>query len=222
MSDDGLSYSVATDFDKQMAQAMAEQEARTRDPRFVPGARVEQPDAPDLLRRELIDPVLAAERAYAGVPDRRLPAEQAPKTVSNKGNIFERDPLTGAWNQVVKAPEKPVDPNRIDFATRSRLDLLKSDIVGRQRALQKAQGTAGTDPITLGEMARGLRLLKEQYDSLLPKAAAPIAAAPAAIPAAAPTPVPRGIIGTQTQNSFQPGPGVPRRYKFNPATGSFE
>lgn len=58
-SDDGLSYSVAGDFEKQMAQAMAEQEARTRKPRFVAGARVEEPDAPDLLQRELVDPVLA-------------------------------------------------------------------------------------------------------------------------------------------------------------------
>lgn len=59
-SDDGLSYSVASDFDKQIGQALANQEARLKDPRYIPGALVERPDAPDVLNRELIDPVLTA------------------------------------------------------------------------------------------------------------------------------------------------------------------
>lgn len=108
-SDDGLSYSVAGDFEKQMAQAMAEQEARTRKPRFVAGARVEEPDAPDLLQRELVDPVLAGfgmgRQTTSGLRSRPNSIAQ-PKFYEMGNQLISVDPTTQRTSVLHTAPEK--------------------------------------------------------------------------------------------------------------------
>lgn len=107
--DDG-SYSVASDFDKQIGQALAEQEARLRSPRFIPGARVENPDAPEILREELIEPVLTAFGMPTG---RAVQTARAPQTrlFETGGNIIKVDPATGQAVPVYTAPARPaVEP----------------------------------------------------------------------------------------------------------------
>jgi hypothetical protein len=106
-SEDGLSYSVASDFDKQIGQALAEMEARTDDPRFIPGARVESPDSPDILQRELMDPVLSA----FGMPLPRsrdnLTRAIVPRLFETGGSIVQVDPLSGRSNIVHRGETKP-------------------------------------------------------------------------------------------------------------------
>lgn len=108
-SADGLRYSVASDFDKQIGQALAEQEARMRDPRFIPGARVESPDSPDLLRQELIDPVLTAFGVNTErIASNRNPLRGAPRLYEMGNELISVDPMTQQTKVVHTAPEKPV------------------------------------------------------------------------------------------------------------------
>ncbi len=106
-SEDGLSYSVASDFDKQIGQALAAQEARLKDPRYIPGAQVERPDAPDILNQELIDPVLTAfgmpnseDRAarhgrYDRYSNRNPDANRYTSVKGPNGEAFVLDKTTG-------------------------------------------------------------------------------------------------------------------------------
>lgn len=129
-SDDGLSYSVAADFDKQLGQAMAEQEARLKDQRYIPGALVERPDAPDVLQRELIDPVLTGfgfnrpQRMVAGAATR----QPAVRTYEMGNELIQIDPVTGKavpiYTQNKPAPE---------LSPRQRLEY--SDLLATRRAL---------------------------------------------------------------------------------------
>jgi len=115
-SEDGLSYSVASDFDKQIGQALAAQEARLKDPRYIPGAQVERPDAPDILNRELIDPVLTAfgmpnsedRAARHGRYDRANSANLSPYafTKDRNGNTVALDKRTGHAAIAMEAPQE--------------------------------------------------------------------------------------------------------------------
>jgi hypothetical protein len=98
-SDDGLSYSVADDYSKQMGQALANYEARTAHPRFIPGARVENPDAPDILKQELFDPITTA---FTGGGRQAL----QPKTFHVGNELLQQDPFSGAVKSVY-ASQKP-------------------------------------------------------------------------------------------------------------------
>jgi hypothetical protein len=145
MSADGLSYSVANDFDKQLAQASAEFDARTRSPRFVPGARVEQPDAPDLLRQELIDPVIMARNSYTGT--QAQPQKQIQnRIISDNGNIWSVDPLSGQAEQIVTAPPKEVANKEVRYKGPTAFDLLGKPTGSVELTLPEWQSLAPTLP----------------------------------------------------------------------------
>ncbi len=134
MSADGLSYSVAGDFNKQMAQALAEYEARTAQPRFVPGARVEQPDAPELLRQELIDPL---EHAWG--MDRRGPAQNPiARVVGN--SLVEYDPRNRRTNVLYSNPTvaKPVHTPELTKRQQNDLEMITYTMKQKQKALSAA------------------------------------------------------------------------------------
>jgi len=96
-SADGLSYSVANDLSKQIGQAEADIEARTKNPRFTPGARVENPDAPELLRKELLDPILASFGASQPTA--------TPKDYHVDNSLVRLDPVTGKASVLYTAPQ---------------------------------------------------------------------------------------------------------------------
>lgn len=135
-SDDMLSYSAATDFDRKLGEALAQIEARTKNPRYVPGALVERPDAPDLLRQELLDPVLAAMSAYqGGGVQGRFQKEPEVKFTKSGADILRIDPLTGELSMAHKA-DRP-DPNRSVYKTEyeAALDRLNKARLSQAQAL---------------------------------------------------------------------------------------
>ena len=123
-SDDGLSYSVASDFDKQMGQALAEYEARTKDPRYIPGAQVERPDSPDILRRELIDPITLA---FGGEVQKESP-QQAAKTYHVGNQLIKVDPQTSTAEAIFTGPS-----TQSDLTKRGQLEL--SDALAMRRSI---------------------------------------------------------------------------------------
>jgi len=251
LSDDGLSYAVASDFDKQLGQALAEIEARSAAPRFVPGARVESPDAPDILRRELLDPILEAQAIYQGQPLRQVAAPKVapPKIISDRGNIWSVDPLSGNANQLVKRPEteaKVVDyRNRTDYELKAKAVELAYKAVLSERtesgraAAQKILDKAIKDykklqpADLLGQNTSVLGGYNPNHGALQAgPPAAPVSVAPAAVS-------PRGFMGTpgganlldmnapigvpvRQPTVVAPGAAGVVRRKFNPVTGDFE
>jgi hypothetical protein len=184
MSADGLSYSVANDFDKQLAQASAEYDARTRSPRFVPGARVEQPDAPDLLREELFAPVMAARDAYTGTTP-KPPKLLQPKTFELGGQLVTVEP-DGQAKVIHSAPAKAaVDYDQRQFANLDRR-LAAGRIETAEKNLadalprQKAEAKAAYDKAVADyEALKNQNVLQAPTDLLTP-APAPMAAPPTA------------------------------------------
>ncbi len=145
-NDAGTSYSVATDFDKQLAQASAEFDAAAKEARLnrigqkQRGNIVnpqEEAGNMDLLRRELFDPVIQSEAAYQGRtyhPD-RVVRPTANRIVSDRGNIWAVDPTSGTVKQVVTAPVKPAGETKMNQRQRSDLDNVESQIKLKRRQL---------------------------------------------------------------------------------------
>lgn len=122
-SDDGLSYSVADDYSKQMGQALVDYEARTAHPRFVPGARVENPDAPDILKRELFDPITTA---FTGG------GRNGNEKYYHVGNeLLRTDQLGGGVHSVYKTPEKQKDMSKADEMALGNALKIKAAIAGK-------------------------------------------------------------------------------------------
>ncbi len=132
ISDDGLSYSVALDFDKQLGNALSEMDARSADPRFVPGARVENPDSPEMLRQELLDPVISGMNAYRGVSAPQPTRTASPRTYKFGDKLISVDPTTGTTQEIFAAEAKP-DTRGDSFQ--------KQVILGKISALQAAKRT---------------------------------------------------------------------------------
>lgn len=220
-NDAGTMYSVATDFDKQLAQASAEFDAAAKEARLNRVGQEQrgnvvnpQEDAAklDVLRRELFDPVMQSAAAYQGrvyQPDRAA-RQPANRIVSDRGNIWAVDPITGGVKQVVTAPEKPLGEVKMNQRQRSDLDNVEAQIKLKRKQLM----TDGNKPSMANEgmtmafdINSELAGLERQRKQILDKAfgesnpiAAPVATnAPAALP-----------------------PVTPKRYKYNPATGDFE
>ncbi len=147
MSDDGLSYSVAADFDKQLGQALAEIEARTKEQpqsgitisdqiadksdsqRYNPFGP--SPDRPDILRAQLLDPIMQAKAIYQGdviggsSPRMKLPQEQ----YRNVGGNLLRIGQGGIENVFpAKAPE---------MTRRQQMEY--NDLLARRRNLQSGE-----------------------------------------------------------------------------------
>lgn len=161
-SEDGLSYAVSDDFSKMLGQAMAEQEARLNDPRFVAGARVEQPDAPDILQRELIDPVLTAFGLDTGrrVADSRASRAPATRLFEMGNELISADPATGR-TQVIHRQQKP----QAEMTPRQKMEY--ADLLARRRALQG--GVAGSQ-LNAAEIAA----LDERINNFFGSAAPPV------------------------------------------------
>ncbi len=144
-AEDG-SYSVAADFDKQIGQALAEREARIKDPRYVPGGQVERPDAPDLLDRELLDPVMTA----FGMPtsqDRlaRHGRHDAPSSrVFEMGNQLVRVDPNGQASPVYTSPKKEEKAPLYEVPT--GVDLLGKPTTKAKMTLHDLEAFAPTLP----------------------------------------------------------------------------
>jgi hypothetical protein len=159
-SADGLSYSVASDFDKMLGQAMAEFDARRQDPRFVPGARVESPDAPDLLRQELLDPVFAAANAFQGRSVR--PATQPTPRMFEMGNqLVSVDPISGQTSVVHSAPQR-----QDNTARKFKLDQISRQIQGLS-ALQYDPAKAAMAGMDANKIGAEIERLNMDAEALL-------------------------------------------------------
>lgn len=148
-SDDGLSYSVAADFEKQIGQAMAEQEARLKDPRFAPGTLVERPDAPEVLQRELIDPVLTgfglmSPRRATATSSTRMPT---PRTYEMGNELVQVDPITGRANVVFTQPKQAPE-----MTPRERMEY--NDLLASRRGIMAKDYKTAEDRATLSELER--------------------------------------------------------------------
>ena len=95
----GIMYQVATDYPKQMANIMADYEARARDPRYNPFG--ESPDSPRRLEQELVDPFRAT--FAASQPQARA---IQPRYFETGGDIVSIDPRTGKASVAYDTPEK--------------------------------------------------------------------------------------------------------------------
>ncbi len=133
-SDDGLSYSVASDFDKQIGQALAAQEARLKDPRYIPGAQVERPDAPDILNRELIDPVLTA----FGMPNSEDRAERHGRYNGPSSSVFKSGNDIISIDKNTNAAHKVYTGAVPEMTQRQKLEY--SDLLHQRNALQTGIG----------------------------------------------------------------------------------
>jgi hypothetical protein len=188
-SDDGLSYSVAGDYDKLLGQALSEFEARTADPRFVPGARVEQPDAPDLLRQELIDPLIMTGVAGSGRAMKPA-ATPSPRLFKSGNDVISVNPLTGQSEVVFEGVAKP-DNRLADYE------------LGRIRDQQRQWNELRTDPFKKAAMNLTDDAIEAQMQKLDEQARGILAPTPASGPAA---PVsPRISIGEETISPIKPG-----------------
>ncbi len=189
MSDDGLSYSVAADFDKQLGQALAEIEARTDSPRFVPGARVENPDSPDILRRELLDPILAGQGMPTSASGATSRAQQ-PRLFETGGAIVQVDPITGQARPVYSAPEK-----KVEMSPRQRLEY--SDLLQQRRTIQG-------DPTKATLNKDKLKILDDQIANYF----SPVTNRTAGVAAPADLLQPSGFIGTPGGTNAFSGPAI--------------
>lgn len=184
-SDDGLSYSVASDFDKMLGQAMSEFEARRQDPRFIPGARVESPDTPDLLRQELLDPVFMAANAYQGRSTR--PAAQQdvkPRYIKSGQDVLMQDPVTGELT-----PAYSPEPKPDNTARKFKLDQISRQIQGLS-ALQYDPAKAAMAGLDANKIGAEIERLNMDAEALLAgDAVQPVS------PPTAPAPTPQMFMG---------------------------
>lgn len=90
-----------SDIDFQWQDAVETYRRRAANPRFIPGARVEYPDAPDLLERELLAPFRRGSSAGGGSTQ---PVQN--RLISNAGNAWMVNPATGEATQIIKSEPK--------------------------------------------------------------------------------------------------------------------
>jgi hypothetical protein len=166
-SDDGLSYSVATDFDKQLGQALAQIDARTANPRFTPGAMVERPDAPNLLQQELLAPVIAARDAFQGIqPEAQRTI--APKTYEIGNELVSLDPTTGRPSVLYSAPKKAAP----DMTPRQKLEY--SDLLNTRRILMGKPFASVADKERIAQIDEQIKtFFPEQQTAAAPPIAPP-------------------------------------------------
>jgi hypothetical protein len=102
-SEDGLSYSVANDLPKIMAQISAEYAARANEPRYNPFGS--SPDSPKALYDELIAP----NAWYLGAMNQK-PVEAKTFEVGNR--VIQVDPRTQQVRELYAAPAAAEKPKR--------------------------------------------------------------------------------------------------------------
>jgi len=109
-SEDGLSYEVASDFNKLASQALAEYEARLRNPRTDVWGKVLAEDTPAALHASILQPV--AEYIGGGTQ-----ATQQQPIIREIGNtIFERK-ADGNWVPTAVGPQKAQAPTKFPGPT---------------------------------------------------------------------------------------------------------
>lgn len=215
MSADGLSYAVATDFDKQLAQASASFDAAAKEARLnrigqqqrgnVVDPQKDQIEL-DMLRRELFDPVMQSAAAYQG---RSYQPERSARPISNRiinheGNIWSVNPTQNSVTSLVTAPQKPAAELKPNFAQQTVVkDLYKQIDLNRKQQAALEGSKLQSDAAKLLSLKEDALRLEKQRRGILDQfmgASRPVATnAPAALPTAS-----------------------PKRYKYNPATGDFE
>lgn len=109
-------YQVATDYPKQIAEIMANYEARALNPRV--NSLGPNPDSAARLQAELIDPF--REAFTAAIPQAAATRATQPRTFEIGNRLVQLDPTTGRPVEVYAAPEpapKPVAPPRYSVPT---------------------------------------------------------------------------------------------------------
>jgi hypothetical protein len=166
MSADGLSYSVADDLEKQMGQALAEYDARRKDPRSDVWGKTLKEDSPEQLRGELIDPFMRESSRQQRVV---APRTYKAKNATGGDDVVSVDPTTGETRVIYSAPGKPQE----DPFFKKDISAVYDDVkVASKRVLE-----AGT-PRQREEAYKSLEVAKKALDAFrnTPK---PAAAAPA-------------------------------------------
>ena len=161
-SSDGLSYSVAQDFPKIMAQIASEFEARTSNPRYNPFGP--SPDAPEQLRREGLQPwdELWTDMATRGG---RQPVAATPKTYEIGNRLVQFD-ASGRPMEVYSAPEKP-KPDEESALKKSLLE-------ARMKKLSEATADPSLNSMRKKEAEADLGRAWDDFKTLsLPQAAVP-------------------------------------------------
>lgn len=147
-SDDRLSYSVADDWGKLASQALADYEARIKNPRTDIWGRVLTEDTPAALDQQLFQPL---RNLFGGGSSFNA---QRPQAFETDVGVVERDPVTGSW--VNRFPIQPrVNPDAA--ATKMHVDELQK----RRRDLMQGIGAYSAE--NKAEAAR----IGEQIDKLL-------------------------------------------------------
>ncbi len=109
-SPDGQSYSVIDDFGKIAAQALAEYEARIKNPRNDIWGKTLHEDTPEFLDQTILEPV---RRLIGGSQNTTSPV----KTFEMGHDLVQYDPRTGQTKVAFKGPEAPVKTQRYAGAT---------------------------------------------------------------------------------------------------------
>lgn len=170
-----LMYQVATDYPKQMANIMAEYEARAKDPRYNPFG--ESPDSPRRLEQELIDPFRAVFAASQPAV-RTAP----PRYFETGGDIVEIGP-GGKARTVFDTPARDVGGDKKRQVESSLLvDEIKT--LGAQKLKSMVERAGGPSDADIdAEIAKKKILLEELFNPTQPAVLA------------APAPTPRITIG---------------------------
>lgn len=188
-SDDGLSYSVADDYSKLAGQAMAEYDARIKDPRYVPGGATPHPDSPELLDAELFAPI----RERFGLNSRRT---TAPKTYEIGNELVSLDPNTGKTNVVYSAPAKAAP----EMSPRQKLEY--GDLLGQRRALMGKSFLMNEDRDKLSELDTQIKAFGSHPEA---------SANPAVQPPKEPLWPGGNVVGSLENNLFEsPTPSTPK------------
>jgi hypothetical protein len=234
-----LSPNLQRSFDDDMGRALAEFEARTGTARtyapLQPGdeaagiiAReaprntkaltigemianpVREPENPEAVRQELIDPLMGAygmDRLSSG---RSAPASRTYKVKNESGgdSVIMTDPLTGQSREVFSTPGKPVQDPRKMVDYRAAVKRVSDARKAFERATRESQRAALQKEVD--DSVSALLKLAPTEEAPVSKPAAPVQAAP----------TPQIFMGDPLQ---RPAAGrSPKRLKWNTQTGEFE
>lgn len=213
-SEDGNSYAVIDDLEKQAAQALEEFNARIRHPRNDIWGQVLPEDRPENLKATILDPIqeLMGNNRQSTSPLRTY------KTPG--GGIIGVDAVTGTTRQL--SPNAPPKTPDMSYAEKQRIASLYRD---RNAVLSKPSYQRNAeDQKRLDDVTKAIAVLEQP-------AAAPLAPTlerrqPAL---GADWPIQGSFIGTPggtnsfsgTNNPFIPPATATKRLRFNEKTGNF-
>lgn len=212
-SEDGLSYSVINDFDKLAAQALAEYEARVKNPRNDIWGQIIPEDRPENLKAAILDPISSLINGGARQESTPLRTYKTPG-----GGVVGVNPMTGESDMLV--PDVPKDVP-MSFGEREKIRSLYRD----RSAIENMPIEDQTD-----DQTERLKKINEAIAAIESPPKPATVAAPVAPPLGANWPLQGSFIGTPggtnsfsgTQAPFVAPQSQKRVLKFNRATGRLE